>query len=44
MLLRRAIGTASGAEVLPSERTGLSVLRLGRTITDDDVRALDDEQ
>jgi len=44
MLLRRAIGTPGAAEVLPSDRTGLRVLRLGRTITDEDVRSLDDEQ
>lgn len=43
MLLRRAIGTPGNAQVLTSERTGLNVLRLGRTITDEDVRALDDE-
>ncbi len=43
MLLRRAIGTAGTAEVAPSARTGLNVIRLGRTITNDDVRALDDE-
>ena len=43
MLLRRAIGTPGNAEVVTSDRTGLSVLRLGRTITDEDVRSLDDE-
>ena len=43
MLLRRAIGTPGNADVVTSDRTGLSVLRLGRTITDEDVRSLDDE-
>jgi hypothetical protein len=42
-LLRRAIGTPGTAEVSMSERTGLSTIRLGRPITSDDVRALDDE-
>jgi hypothetical protein len=42
-LLQRAIGTPGTAQVSASERTGLQVVRLGRTITSDDVRALDDE-
>lgn len=42
-LLRRAIGTPGTAQVGPSGRTGLQVIRLGRTVTTDDVRALDDE-
>ncbi|MGH9023312.1 MAG: antitoxin [Acidimicrobiia bacterium] len=43
MLLRRAIGASGDAEVATSERTGLNVLRLGRAITEEDARALDDE-
>jgi Arc/MetJ family transcription regulator len=43
MLLRRAIGTAGDAEVITSERTGLDVIRLGRAISNEDVRSLDDE-
>jgi len=42
-LLRRAIGVPGLASVSVSERTGLDVIRLGRTITTDDVRALDDD-
>lgn len=42
-LLRRAIGTPGTAHVAVSDRTGLEVIRLGRAITSDDVRALDDE-
>lgn len=42
-LLRRALGTAGTAHVTASERTGLEVIHLGRTITSSDVRALDDE-
>ena len=41
-LLRAAIGTPTSAQVSPSDRTGLDVVRLGCTITSDDVRALDD--
>jgi Arc/MetJ family transcription regulator len=42
-LLRRAIGTPGTAHVAASGRTGLQVIRLGRAVTTDDVRALDDE-
>jgi Arc/MetJ family transcription regulator len=42
-LLRRALGQGGPAELARSERTGLPVLRLGTTITTEDVRALDDE-
>ncbi len=42
-LLRLALGSASTAEVSPSPRTGVAVIRLGHTITSEDVRALDDE-
>lgn len=43
-LLRGAICTSTTAQVVTSERTGIERIRLGRTITSDDVRALDDEQ
>lgn len=43
LLLRRAIGTPGTAQVAASERTGLEVINLGRTITSTDVRAVDDE-
>ncbi|MGH8999602.1 MAG: antitoxin [Acidimicrobiia bacterium] len=43
MLLRRAIGTPGNAEIVTSKRTRLDVIHLGRAITNEDVRALDDE-
>ncbi len=43
LLLRRAVGTPGSARISVSERTGLEVIRLGQTITSDDVRALDDD-
>lgn len=42
-LLRRAVGTTGTARLSASERTGLEVIRLGRVVTSDDVRVLDDE-
>ena len=42
-LLRRAIDASGSASVTTSERTGLRVLQLGRPITSEDVRSLDDE-
>lgn len=42
-LLRRGIGTPGSARVTTSDRTGLRVIQLGRPITNEDVRALDDE-
>jgi Arc/MetJ family transcription regulator len=43
-LMRRALGSGTGAvDVTRSERTGLPVVRLGTTITTEDVRALEDE-
>lgn len=43
-LIRRALGAVTEKEVSTSHRTGLPVIRLGRPITSEDVRALDDEQ
>lgn len=43
MLLRRALGTPGNAQVVTSERTGLEVIRLGRPVTNEDARSLDDE-
>lgn len=42
-LLRRAIGAPGSASLSVSDRTGLAVIRLGQTVTSEDVRALDDE-
>ena len=43
-LMRRGLGQGSGSAISRSEVTGLPVVRLGSTITTDDVRELDDEQ
>ena len=42
-LLRRALMSDSTATVARDPRTGLSVVRVGRLVTADDVRSLDDE-
>lgn len=43
-LMRRGLGHAGEAHVSASPRTGLPVVRLGTTISTEDVRALDDDQ
>jgi Arc/MetJ family transcription regulator len=43
-LMRRGLGQGQTAEVETSPRTGLPVVHLGRTITTEDVRALEDDQ
>jgi hypothetical protein len=43
-LMRRGLSQGSPGEVSRSRVTGLPTVRLGATITTDDVRALDDEQ
>ncbi len=43
-LMRRGLGQGGGREVSRSEVTGLPIVRLGTTITTDDVRELEDEQ
>lgn len=42
-LLRRAIGDVEAVSVHPSPRTGLPVVDLGRFVTAEDVRSLEDE-
>ena len=42
-LMRRGLGQAQPAEVGHSPRTGLPVVHLGRTVTTEDVRALEDD-
>lgn len=42
-LLRRALGEGTAAETSASPRTGLPVVHLGRVITSEDVRALEDD-
>jgi len=43
-LVRRALGTATDLRMETDEETGLPVMWLGRTITAEDVRTLDDEE
>ncbi|GAA4920762.1 hypothetical protein LX16_4736 [Stackebrandtia albiflava] len=43
-LMRRALGTGQAtSQVFRSQRTGLSVIRLGTVISTEDVRALEDD-
>ena len=42
-LIRRGLGSAARDEILASPRTGLPVVHLGRIITSEDVRQLEDE-
>jgi hypothetical protein len=41
--IRRGLNAGGPAELTTSPRTGLPVARLGRTITSEDVRRLEDE-
>ena len=43
LLMRRGLGSGHPGEVATSGRTGLPVVRLGRTITSEDVRRLEDD-
>jgi hypothetical protein len=43
-LLRRQLTPPAGPPVGTDERTGLRVIRLGRPITSEDVRSLEDEE
>lgn len=42
-LVRRGLGQSTGVAVERSATTGLAVIRLGRPVTQDDVRSLDDD-
>lgn len=42
-LIRRGLSTGSPGEIAKSPRTGLPVAHLGRTITTEDVRRLEDD-
>jgi len=42
-IMQRGLGTSGMARVSTSERTGLDVVRLGRVVTSEDVRALEDD-
>jgi hypothetical protein len=43
-LIRRGLGQGPKGAITHSEVTGLPIIRLGTTITTDDVRELDDDQ
>lgn len=43
-LMRRGLNQAASSSVARSERTGLPVVRVGRVITTEDVRSLDDDE
>ena len=43
-LIRRGLGEGKAAEQSLSRRTGLPVVSLGKVITTDDVRSLEDDQ
>lgn len=43
-LMRRGLGQASTLEFGKSERTGLPTVRVGRPVTLEDVRSLDDDE
>jgi Arc/MetJ family transcription regulator len=43
-LMRRGLGQGQDAEVMTSARTGLPVVKLGRIVTTEDVRALEDDE
>jgi hypothetical protein len=42
-LIRRGLGSGDPGEIARSARTGLPVVRLGRIITTEDVRRLEDD-
>jgi predicted transcriptional regulator len=42
-LMRRGLGEMREPALARSERTGLPVVRLGKVVTSEDVRSLDDE-
>lgn len=43
LLIRRGLGSGQPAAVVTSGRTGLPVIQLGRTITSEDVRQMEDD-
>jgi predicted transcriptional regulator len=43
-LMRRGLGQGKPAHTSRSERTGLPVVTLGKVVTTDDVRSLEDDQ
>ncbi len=43
-LMRRGLGQGRSVEITLSESTGLPVVRLGKVITTEDVRSLEDDE
>lgn len=43
LLIRRGLSSGGPSEITKSPRTGLPVVHVGRTITSEDVRRLEDE-
>jgi hypothetical protein len=43
-LIRRGLGQGGQVQVSVNPRTGLPLVRLGRTLTTEDVRALEDDE
>ena len=43
LLMRRGLGSGHSSETATSDRTGLPVVHLGRTITSEDMRRLEDD-
>jgi Arc/MetJ family transcription regulator len=43
MLMRRGLESGQSGEIVTSDRTGLPNVHLGRTITSEDVRRLEDD-
>lgn len=43
-LMRRGLNAASAGSASTDSRTGLPIVRVGRVVTSDDVRSLEDEE
>lgn len=43
-LMRRGLGQGTAVEAVRSERTGLPVVRIGKVLTSEDVRSLEDDE
>ena len=43
-LMRRGLNTASAGSASTDPRTGLPIVRVGRVVTSEDVRSLEDEE
>jgi hypothetical protein len=43
-LIRRGLGTPTSGEISIDERTGFPLVHVGRVVTNEDVRGLDDDE